>query len=154
MQYCSLQHRTLLSTTEHHFCLGPTASFFLELLVIALFSSPVTYWTCFNMGAHFLLSYLFAFSYCSWGSWGKNTGVDCHSLLQWNMYCQNSSLWPVCLEWPCMAWIIASLSYTSPFTMTRLWLVKGRLSRENYNKVMWCRNREVNQRSLLWKGGI
>ena len=29
-----------------------------------------------------LTSYLFAFSYCSWGSQGKNTEVVCHSLLQ------------------------------------------------------------------------
>ena len=28
------------------------------------------------------MSYLFAFSYCSWGSQGKNTEVVCHSLLQ------------------------------------------------------------------------
>ena len=50
MQYCSLQHQTLLSppdtsTTEHHFCFGPDISFFLELLVIALCSSSVAYWT-------------------------------------------------------------------------------------------------------------
>ena len=46
MQYCSLQHQTLLSppdtsAAEHHSCFGPTPSFFLELLVIALCSSPV-----------------------------------------------------------------------------------------------------------------
>ena len=29
------------------------------------------------------MSYVFAFSYCSWGSQGKNTEVVCHSLLQW-----------------------------------------------------------------------
>ena len=29
------------------------------------------------------MSYLFAFSYGSWGSQGKNTEVVCHSLLQW-----------------------------------------------------------------------
>ena len=44
MQYCSLQHQTLLSpadttTTEHCFHFGPAASFFLELLVIALWDS-------------------------------------------------------------------------------------------------------------------
>ena len=27
--------------------------------------------------------------------------------------------------WPCMAWLIASLSYASPFTMTWLWSMKG-----------------------------
>ena len=50
MQYCSLQHRTLLSppdtsTAECHFCFGPAASFFLGLLVIALHSSPAAYRT-------------------------------------------------------------------------------------------------------------
>ena len=38
---------------------------------------------------------------------------------------QNSWLWPSHLGWPCMAWLIASLSYASPFTMTRLWSLKG-----------------------------
>ena len=33
------------------------------------------------------MSYLFAFSYCSWGSQGKNTKVACHSLLQWTTFC-------------------------------------------------------------------
>ena len=36
----------------------------------------------------------FAFSSCSWGSHGKNTGVVCHCLLQWTTFCQNSPLWP------------------------------------------------------------
>ena len=34
------------------------------------------------------MSYLFAFSYCSWGSHDKNTEVACHSLLQWTTFCQ------------------------------------------------------------------
>ena len=55
MQYCSLQHQSLLSppdtsTTEHCFCFGLTTSFFLELLVIALHSSPVAYWTSSDIG--------------------------------------------------------------------------------------------------------
>ena len=44
---------------------------------------------------------------CSWGSCSKNTGVVCHSL----MFYQNFSIWPDHLEWPCMAWLIVSLSY-------------------------------------------
>ena len=36
------------------------------------------------------MSYLFVFSYCSWGSQGKNNEVVCHSLLQWTIFCQNS----------------------------------------------------------------
>ena len=82
MQYCSLQHQILFappdtSTTEHHFCFGPDASFFLGLLVIAVYSSPVAYWPrqLLTQGAHLLVSYLSAFSWCLWGSWVKNTGV-------------------------------------------------------------------------------
>ena len=33
----------------------------------------------------------YAFSYCSWGSQGKNTEVVCHSLLQWTRVCQIST---------------------------------------------------------------
>ena len=56
MQYHSLQHQTLLSppetsTTECHFHFGTAASLFLELLVIALCSSPVAYWTPSSRGA-------------------------------------------------------------------------------------------------------
>ena len=43
------------------------------------------------------MSYLFAFSYCSWGSQGKNTEVVCHSLLQWTTFWQNSPPWLVLL---------------------------------------------------------
>ena len=55
MQYCSLQHRTLVSAsdtspTEHRFCFGPTSSFFLKLLVIALQSLPTAYRTPSNLG--------------------------------------------------------------------------------------------------------
>ena len=34
------------------------------------------------------MSYLFAFSYCSWGSQGLNTEELWHSLLQWTTFCQ------------------------------------------------------------------
>ena len=50
MQYCSLQNQTFFSspdtsTTEHSFLFGPDTSVFLELLVMALHSSLVTYRT-------------------------------------------------------------------------------------------------------------
>ena len=120
VQYCSLQHWTLLSppnisTAERCFHFGPATSFFPELLVTVISSSPVAYWTPSNLGAHLLASYLFAFSCCPWGSPGKNSGVGCHFLLQWTRFCQNSSLWPIRLGWPDAAWLIASLSYASPF---------------------------------------
>ena len=65
MQYC-LQYRTLLlppdtSTTERHFCFGPAASFFLEMLIIALHCSPVAFWTPSDLGGSSSSIYLFAF---------------------------------------------------------------------------------------------
>ena len=45
-------------------------------------------------GVPLLVSCHFAFSYCSWGSQGKNTEVVCHSLLQWTTFCQTSPPWP------------------------------------------------------------
>ena len=125
MQDCFLQHQTLLSppdtsTTEHRFCFGSAPSFFLELLVIALCTSPVTCWTPSDLGRvyHLPVSYLFAFSYCSWDSPHKNTGVGFHFLLQCTMFCWNSSLWPTRHGWPWMPWLIALLSYTCPFATT------------------------------------
>ena len=51
------------------------------------------------------MSYLSAFSYCSWGSQGKNTKVVCHSLLQWTTFYQTSPPWPIHLGWPHTAWL-------------------------------------------------
>ena len=106
MQYCSLQHRTLLLsqvpfTTGYCFCFDSIPSFFLELF---LHQSPVAYWAP-TWGVHLSLSYLFAFSYCSWGSQGQNTEVVCHSFLQWTTFCQTSPPWPICLGWLHMAWL-------------------------------------------------
>ena len=53
MQYCSLQHQTLLpspvtSTTGCYFCFGSISSFFLELFLL---SSPVAYWAPTDLGS-------------------------------------------------------------------------------------------------------
>ena len=53
VQYCSLQHRTLLSspvtsTAGGCFCFGSISSFFLELV---LYWSPVVYWAPTNLGS-------------------------------------------------------------------------------------------------------
>ena len=56
-------------------------------------------------GVPLSVSYHFAFSYCSWGSQGKNTEVVCHSLLQWTTFCQISPPWPARLGWPHRAWL-------------------------------------------------
>ena len=51
------------------------------------------------------MSHLFAFSYCSWGSQGKNTEVVCHSLLQRTTFCQNAPPRPIHLGWSYTAWL-------------------------------------------------
>ena len=105
MQYCSLQHWTLLLTIPNWVLfllwLHP---FILAGVISPLISSSVLGHLP-TWGVHLSVSYLFTFSCCLWGSQGKNTEVVCHSLLQWTMFCQNSPPWPVCLGWPCMAWL-------------------------------------------------
>ena len=98
------------------------------MLVITFYSSPVAYWTSLDQGAgsssfgviYFCLLIL-SVGFCRQEYWN-----GCRFLLRWTMFCQNSSLWPVHLVSPCMAWLIASLSYESPFTTTRLWSMKGK----------------------------
>ena len=69
----------------------------------------------------------FCISYCSWGSWGNNTGVTCYSLLQPTTFRQNSPLWPICLAWPCMAWLIVSLLH-KPLCHSRAVIQEGDLN--------------------------
>ena len=56
-------------------------------------------------GVPLSVSYHFAFSFCSWGSQGKNTEVVCHSLLPWTTFCQTSPPWPARLVWPHRTWL-------------------------------------------------
>ena len=107
MQSSSLQHWTLFlspvtSTTGCCFCFGSIPSFF---LVLFLHWSPIAYWAPPTWGVHLSVSYLFAFSYCSWGSQGKNTEVVCHSLLQWTTFSQTSPPPSAHLGWPHTAWL-------------------------------------------------
>ena len=116
MQYCSLQHWILLlslvtSTAGYCFCFGSIPSFFLELF---LHWSPVAYWAPTDLWSSPLLSYLFAFSYCSWRSQSKNTEVVCHSLLQWTTFCQTSPPWPSRLGLPHGHGLVS-------LSQTRLW---------------------------------
>ena len=119
MQYCALQHRTLLSppdtsTTEHHSTLAQLLHSFGAISNCPpLF--PVAYWTLLTWGPHIPVLHLFASLCCSWSSCSKNTGVVFRSLLQWATFCWNFSLWPIHLGWPFMTSLIASLSYTRPF---------------------------------------
>ena len=126
MQHCSVQHQTFTYTTRNihnwTFLLLWPRHF---ILCRAIINSPLlfpssklgTFWP----GGSFsgvIPFFFFNFSYCSLFSPGENTGVGCHFLLQWIMFCQNSSLWPVWTGRPCMAWLIASLSYMSLHTFT------------------------------------
>ena len=102
MQYCSLQHRTLLlspvtSTTWYCFALAPFLHSFWSYFFTDLqwHTGHLPTW-----GVHLSESYLFAFSYCSWGSQGKNTEVVCHSLLQWTTSRQTSPPCPPVLGGP------------------------------------------------------
>ena len=77
--------------------------------------SPAVSWTPSGLGDSSLVSYLFPFIQLMRFSQQVSWAVS-HSLLQWITFCQNSLLWPIHLGWPCTAWLIASLSYSSPFT--------------------------------------
>ena len=102
MQYCSLQHWTLLpwsvtSTTGCFFLLWLNL-FILSWAISPLFSSSMlsTYWPGeFIFQCHIFLP----FSYCSWHSQGKNTEVVCHSLLHWNHILSWWSSVMVVLSW-------------------------------------------------------
>ena len=107
LQYCSLQHRTLLlspvaSTTGYCFCFGFIPSFFLELF---LHWSPVAYWAPTDLRSSSFSILVFCLFILFWGSQGKNTEVVCHSLLQWTTFCQTSPPWPSHLGWPHTAWL-------------------------------------------------
>ena len=104
MQYCSLQHWTLLlspvtSTTRCCFSIS-IHSFFLELFIPW---SPVAYGHLPTWGVPLSVSYHFAFSYCSWGSQGKKTEVA--SIPFSSGVCPTSPPWPGCLGWPHTAWL-------------------------------------------------
>ena len=88
MQYCSLQHKTLLpspviSTTGCCFFLESVSSFFLELF---LYPSLVAYWAPTDLGnsSFSVLSFLFFILFTAF--WRQDIEVVCHSLLQWTMF--------------------------------------------------------------------
>ena len=92
MQFCSLQHQTLLPwpvifTTGYCFCFGSISSFF---PVLFLHSSPVKYWAPTNLGSSSFSVLSFCLFILFMGFSGKNMPVVCHCLLQWTMLFQNS----------------------------------------------------------------
>ena len=95
VQYCSLQHWTLLSSPDTSTTKRWPSCFILSGAISncpLLFPSSLlgTFWP----GRLIFGVISFAFSYCSWVSLGKNTGVACHFLLHWTTFFQNCSLCP------------------------------------------------------------
>ena len=93
LQYCSLQHRTLLLssvtfTTGYCFCFGSIPSFFLELF---LQWSPVAYRAPNDLGSSSFSILSFWLFILFMGFSRQDTEVVCHSLLQWTTFCQNWS---------------------------------------------------------------
>ena len=103
MQYCSLQHQTLLSssdtsTTGHYFHCGSASSFLLELFFC---SSPVAYWPPTNLGSssfsvtsfclfilNILGNYLLFFTPDSKGEWALFQKVWALSLFSYSVVSQ------------------------------------------------------------------
>ena len=96
MQYCSLQHRTLLpspvtsSTGRFFFCFGSVSLFFLELF---LHSTPVAYWTPTDLGSSSfsVLSFCLFIVFMGFSRQEDRTGLPFQSLLQWSTFW---SSWP------------------------------------------------------------
>ena len=106
MPYCSLQlaiyfHHQSYSQLGIVFALAPSLPSF--GVISPLISSSIL--GTYQPGELIFQHPIIAFSYCSWGSQGKNTEVVCPSLLQWTTFCQTSPPWPAWLGWPHRAWL-------------------------------------------------
>ena len=121
MQYCSLQHQTLLpspvtSTIGCCFCFGPVSSFFLELF---LHWSSVAYWAPINLWSSSFSVLSFCLFILSWGAQGKYIEVVCHSLLQYSCLEDpvDRGAWQATVHWVAKSW-----TWLSDFTFTfTLW---------------------------------
>ena len=124
MKYCSLQHQTLLSlpdTSTTGCCLHWAQPFHFFGAIFLLFFSSIL--GTYGPGKFIFQCHIFAFSYCSWGTQGRNAEVVCYSHLPCTTFCQNPPPWPFRLEWPYMAWLTVSLSQTRLWSMSSVWLV-------------------------------
>ena len=100
----------------------------LELLVIALHSSLVAYWTPSNLGGSTFSVLSFCLSYFSQSSHSKNTGVVCHLLLQWTTVQFRSVQSLSCVQLFATPWITArqaSLSITNSWSLLRLMSIES-----------------------------
>ena len=107
MQYCSLQHQTLLlspvtPTAGYCFCFGSIPSFFLELF---LRWSPAAIWTPTDLGSSSFSILSFSLFILFMGFSRQEYWSGLPFLLQWTTFCQTSLPWPTRLGWPYWAWL-------------------------------------------------
>ena len=103
-----LQHLLEFTQTHVHWvgdAIQPSPPLYPLLLSPTIIIGHLPTW-----GVHLSVSYLFAFSYCSWGSQGRNTEVVCHSLLQWTDSVRTLHHDPSIVDGPTWTWLIVSLS--------------------------------------------
>ena len=107
MQYCSLQHRTLLlspvtSTTGCCFCFGSIPSFFLELF---LHWSPVAYWAPTDLGSFSfsILSFCLFILFMGFSRQEYWSGLPFPSPVDHTV--SDLSTMPAHLGWPHRAWL-------------------------------------------------
>ena len=107
MQYCCLQHRTLLlspvvSTTGYCFCFGSIPSFFLELF---LHWSPVAYWTPTDLGSSSfsVLSFCLFIRFTGFSRQEYWSGLPFPSPVDYILSDLSTMTYP--FWWPHMAWL-------------------------------------------------
>ena len=107
MQYCSLQHQTLLpspvtSKTGLCFHFGSVSLFFLELFI---HSSPVVYWahTDLRSSSFSVISFCLFILFMVFSRQEYWSGLPFPS--PGPSFCQTSPPWPVHLGWPHVAWL-------------------------------------------------
>ena len=107
MQYCSLQHQTLLlspvtSTTGYCFCFGSIPAFFLELF---LYLSPVAYWatTALGSSSFSILSFCLFILFMGFSRQEYWSGLPFPSPV--DHIVSDFSTMPTHLGWPHRAWL-------------------------------------------------
>ena len=125
MQYCSLQHQTLLpspvtSTAGHYFCFGSIPSFFLELF---LYSFQVAHWAPTDLGnsSFSVISFCLFILFMKFSRQENWSGLPFPSPVDHVL----SELSPMSIHlgWLYTAWPIVSLNWTRLCSMWSVWLV-------------------------------
>ena len=126
IQYCSLPHQILLSSPDtttsyplwpshfiHSGAIGNSFPLFPTSILDTFRPEGLIFW-CHIFLACYIVHEVLKTNILGWFAIPSSSG-----------FCQNRLLWPIHFGWPCTAGLIASLSYTSPFAMTRQWSMKG-----------------------------